>query len=438
MTSVLVISHDVVGSHMAGPGIRYWEMAGALSRRHETTLACPNQTDLEGAGFQLTSYRREDQDSLRGLAEKSQVLVVCGDTLERFPRLGESATPIVVDLYDPFILENLEMDRSLSAGEQSARQESGLRVLKGLIEAGDFFLCANQRQRDFWLGMLAAWGRLTPEAYQADPSLESLIAEVPFGFPSDPPHRTRPAMKGARPGIGPGDKVVLLGGGLWDWLDPITAVLAMKWVSSRRSDVRLFFMGTRHPNHESVPQMKVAIEAKRLSEELGLLDRQVFFNEWVPYHERADYLLEADLGISLHLDLVETRFSSRTRLLDCFWAGLPVVVTGGDPLADQVSARGLGLVVGYRDAEGAGSAILRLLEQPCLKEELSPVFQELASTLKWDSVCAPLLRFCDQPRLSSHRHTGKPAIGPTPGSGGALSRALSRMRGTGAGTRHSA
>ncbi|MDO8691835.1 MAG: glycosyltransferase family 4 protein [Dehalococcoidia bacterium] len=438
MSRVLVISHDVVGSRMAGPGIRYWEIAGALSRRHETTLACPNQTDLEGRGFQLTSYRREDPESLRELAEKAQIIVVCGDTLERFPWLRESDKPIVVDLYDPFILENLEMDRSLSAGEQSGRQESGLRVMKGLIEAGDFFLCANQRQRDFWLGMLAAWGRLTPEVYQADPSLEFLIAEVPFGLPSDPPHRTKQVLKGVWPGIGPEDKVVLWGGGLWDWLDPVTAVQAMKWVNSRRDDVRLFFMGTRHPNRESVPEMKVAIEARRLSEQLGLLDRQVFFNEWVPYHERADYLLEADLGISLHLDLVETRFSSRTRLLDCFWAGLPVVVTGGDPLAERVNAKGLGLVVGYRDIEGAGSAILRLLERPRLKEELSPGFQDVASSLRWDSVCEPLLRFCDQPRLFSQRRTMGCASGPPAGSGGALSRAISRVRGIGAGTRHGA
>ncbi|MDP2661770.1 MAG: glycosyltransferase family 4 protein [Dehalococcoidia bacterium] len=436
MTRVLVISHDVVGSRMAGPGIRYWEIAGALSRRHETTLACPNRTDLEGRGFQLTSYRRGDLESLRELAETARVLVISGDSLDRFPWLGESGKPIVVDLYDPFVLENLEMDRSLSAAEQSASQESGLRVLKGLIEAGDFFLCANLRQRDFWLGMLAAWGRLTPVVYQADPSLESLITEVPFGLPADPPLHTKQVLKGAWPGIGPEDKVVLWGGGLWDWLDPVTAVHAMKWVGSRRADVRLFFMGTRHPNHESVPEMKAAIEATRLSEELGLLGTQVFFNEWVPYHERADYLLEADLGISLNRDLVETRFSSRTRLLDCFWAGLPVVVTGGDPLAEQVSAKGLGLVVGYSDAEGAGSAILQLLERPRLREELSPRFQEVASSLRWDSVCAPLLRFCDQPRLFSHRRADWPAGGPPAGGRGALSRAISRIRGIGAGTRH--
>jgi hypothetical protein len=38
----LVVSHDVIGPSMAGPGIRYWEMAAALRRRGvEVTLAAP-------------------------------------------------------------------------------------------------------------------------------------------------------------------------------------------------------------------------------------------------------------------------------------------------------------------------------------------------------------------------------------------------------------
>ena len=41
MNHLLVISHDVVDTRMAGPGIRYWEMARALARRLDVTLAHP-------------------------------------------------------------------------------------------------------------------------------------------------------------------------------------------------------------------------------------------------------------------------------------------------------------------------------------------------------------------------------------------------------------
>ncbi|NJP07416.1 MAG: glycosyltransferase family 4 protein, partial [Chloroflexaceae bacterium] len=67
-----------------------------------------------------------------------------------------------------------------------------------------------------------------------------------------------------------------------------------------------------------------------LADELGLRDTTVFFNDhWVPYTERGRYLLEADIGISTHLEHIETRFAFRTRVLDYIWAGLPMVVSDG-------------------------------------------------------------------------------------------------------------
>ena len=445
MARVLIVSHDVVASRMAGPGIRYWELARALSRDHQVLLACPNQTDLEGQGLGLVPYQRKDPDSLKQAAGWAQVIMLCGDTLELFPWLRALGKPLVVDLYDPFILENLEMNRGFSRQEQETRQESGLRVLRGLLEAGDFFLCANGRQRDFWLGMLAAWGRLSPAVYSKDPSLQRLIALVPFGLASEPPRRLRPFLKGVWPGIGPQDVVLLWGGGLWDWLDPLTAVRAAAWLQSRRGDIRLFFMGTRHPDQQHVPEMKMAKEARRLSQELGLLDTHVFFNDWVPYHQRADCLLEADLGLSLHLDLVETRFSSRTRLLDYLWAGLPMVVTGGDPLADLVKGHGLGLLVAYRDVEGVGQAVLRLLESPRLKDELAPSFREVVSSLTWEESCQPLAPFCQDHYTTSGNRAlaaapwepaGGQASAPIYGTDpprvpGVVARALSRVPGIG-------
>ncbi len=88
--------------------------------------------------------------------------------------------------------------------------------------------------------------------------------------------------------------------------------------------------------------MVKAMLAQRRSEELGVLNRNVFFNDWVPYGERQNYLLEADVGVSLHLDHVETRFSFRTRVLDYIWVGLPMVLSAGDALSDLVARQELG------------------------------------------------------------------------------------------------
>ncbi len=39
--------------------------------------------------------------------------------------------------------------------------------------------------------------------------------------------RTRPAIKGVVPGIGPDDKVILWGGGIYNWFDPLTLLRAV-------------------------------------------------------------------------------------------------------------------------------------------------------------------------------------------------------------------
>src|SRR5262249_28644569 len=77
---------------------------------------------------------------------------------------------------------------------------------------------------------------------------------------------------------------------------------------------------------------------------------------WVPYEERVNWLLDADCAVSAHLDHVETRFAFRTRLLDCFWAGLPVVCTEGDDLAERVARDDLGGTVAAGDVDGMAAA----------------------------------------------------------------------------------
>jgi glycosyltransferase involved in cell wall biosynthesis len=88
----------------------------------------------------------------------------------------------------------------------------------------------------------------------------------------------------------------------------------------------------------------------------------VFFNhEVIPYAERGSWLLDADCLISTHRDHLEANFSYRTRLLDCFWAGVPAVCTGGDELSDMLAASGGGVRVPYGDPDAAADGIVQVL-----------------------------------------------------------------------------
>ena len=88
------------------------------------------------------------------------------------------------------------------------------------------------------------------------------------------------------------------------------------------------------------------------------------FNDgWVPYEERGAWLLQADCAVAAHRDHLETRFSHRTRLLDCLWAGLPIVCTRGDELAERIARDGLGEAVPPADPAALAAALARVLDR---------------------------------------------------------------------------
>jgi glycosyltransferase involved in cell wall biosynthesis len=140
------------------------------------------------------------------------------------------------------------------------------------------------------------------------------------------------------------------------------------------------------------------------AEELGLLGTRVHVNhDWVPYAERAGWLLEADLGVSAHHDHLEARFSFRTRVLDYLWAGRPVVGTAGDALADLVEREGLGRTVPPEDPDAFAAACRVLLEDRSAWETAAARIADLRPTLTWAKAVEPLAAFCERPRRRERR-----------------------------------
>jgi glycosyltransferase involved in cell wall biosynthesis len=225
-----------------------------------------------------------------------------------------------------------------------------------------------------------------------------LVAVVPFGVADDAPRHTRPVLRGVVPGIGPDDKVVLWGGGIYSWFDPLSLIRAIDKLRSRLPEVRLYFLGTQHPN-PYVPEMRMTVDAVALSERLGLTGSHVFFNDgWVDFDDRQNYLLEADIGVSTHLDHVETEFSFRTRILDYLWAGLPVVATAGDSFGQLIDTRGVGITVPAGDVDALEDALFRVLDDDVARAEFGRRADELAEEFRWSQALAPLIEFCRRPR----------------------------------------
>ncbi|MEA2686589.1 MAG: hypothetical protein QOE93_1784, partial [Actinomycetota bacterium] len=342
--------------------------------------------------------RSVDDRDLRDLEEWCDVLLFQGWLLTGRPFLLHSTKVVIADIYDPLHLEQLEQARDEGEKRRVELVSDAVGVLNEQLLRGDFFLCASEKQRDFWLGQLSALGRVNPLTYDEDGTMRSLITVVPFGISDAPPVHTRPALKGVLPGIGLDDKVILWGGGIYNWFDPLTLLGAVDRLRHRLPNVRLFFMGLKHPNPD-IPEMRMAVSARALSDALGLTGTHVFFNEgWVEYDDRQNYLLESDVGVSTHIDHLETAMSFRTRILDYFWASLPVVCTAGDSLADLVDAEGLGLTVPSGDVEALEAALFRILDDEGFRKGCVENVARVAPGLTWSEGLRPLVEFCRTPR----------------------------------------
>lgn len=397
---VLVVTGDPVGERMAGPAIRAWNIASVLSAECDVRLVSTN-TATSAAGptapFPVFKVPRREPKAMRVHEEWADMIVVQGHALQDFPALETTSKVLVVDIYDPMHLEQLEQGRDLTVREWNDHITGSTDALNHQMLLGDFFLCASDKQRDFWLGQLAALGRINAYTYSRDSELDSLIAVAPFGISREEPVSTGPAIRGVVPGISHSDKVIIWAGGIYNWFDPQTLIRAVAALAKRRPNVRLFFMGVRHPNPD-VPEMATVAESRHLAKQLGVLGTHVFFNDsWVPYEDRQNYLLEADVGVSTHFAHVETKFSFRTRILDYLWAKLPIVSTDGDSFGDLVADEGLGFAVAEKDESALADALEALLFDEDAYSSAKVNVERIRERFVWDRALAPLVEFSKNP-----------------------------------------
>ena len=401
MLRVCMWSSDPVGERMAGPGIRYHRLSVELSRSFAVTLVAP------GDGVSGSPYAFRTPESVHSAADIDADVVVAQSLPLAVARgLRRGGMRSVFDLYVPALVEAAAQ----LAQEQEPERRRGIRyaevvaMTRVALLLGDAFVCASERQRDHWLGALAALGRVTPDAYAADPGLRSLVAVVPFGLDAVAPAAGPRVAKGVLPGIEPSDRLLLWGGGIWNWFDPLTVIRAVGRLAERRDDVKLLFLGMAHPS-AAVDAMSMAGRAAALAVELGLEGRAVFFNRsWVPYAERVQWFAEADIGVSAHVDSVEARLAFRTRLLDHIATATPLVVTRGDVLGDLVESRGMGRAVAAGDIEGWVAALGELLDDDGAYAAARAAAGAAQDELGWSHAAEPLRELIERVAASRARN----------------------------------
>jgi len=188
---ILIISNTWVGEWMAGPGVRYFHLARVLSQEFPVILAAPGHQKkdrlLEAAFLEVAYYSIEQPEILAPYVQQARAILAPALMVPWLLQIDALLPPLIVDGYAPWAVEAL----FLPGIEEKELQKN---LTKAYL-AGDFFICASERQRDWWLGILSALGRVNSHNLREDPSLRRLVDVVPFGLPAERPQTSRAVIK---------------------------------------------------------------------------------------------------------------------------------------------------------------------------------------------------------------------------------------------------
>lgn len=381
MTRALLVCPEPLGhGQPAGVGIRFLEMAKVLlADGHEVTLLSRDAGAVDGCRVDAIT-----PESLQRYTTEADVAVVQGHAANDLFAHG-APIPTAVDLYDPFIIENLIYYPTRGA-EVFTHDHATL--MQSLLR-GDLFLCASEAQRLFYLGALLAVGRLNPAVFESDPHLDELIAVAPFGVP--------PGSAGVPPVVG--ELAGVLYGGIYDWYDPILAIDAVAIARASVPNMTLTF--TMHPNPSLTPQGKLA-------EAIGHAKRNgydfVHFEPWVAYEQRATFYNRFGAALLTFPQSIETDLSMRVRVYDYLWGGLPIV-TSSAPGTDELLTRyGVGAIVRSSSPNDFAEALVQALNSARMREAT----HRFVDDHQWSRVLQPLVEFVRAPRANEQTRVVKP------------------------------
>jgi glycosyltransferase involved in cell wall biosynthesis len=375
MTRALLVCPEPLGHRQpAGIGIRFLEMAKVLlADGHEVTLLSRDAGAVASCRVDAIT-----PETLQRYTSEADVAIIQGHAANDLFAHG-NPIPTVVDLYDPFIVENLHYYETRGA-EVFTHDHATL--MQSLLR-GDLFLCASAAQRLFYLGALLAVGRVNPIAFENDPHLDALIRIAPFGVPGSA-------------GVSPagGSLTEVLFGGIYDWYDPLLAIDAVAIARATLPDLALTF--TTHPNPSLTPQGKLA-------EAIAYANQKkydfVHFEPWVAYEERAAFYSRFAAALLTFPQSIETDLSMRTRVYDYLWGGLPIVTSSAPGTDELLTKYRAGVVVRSTSANDFADALVHALRDAHMRDGA----QQFVKDHQWQRTLQPLVDFVRAPRIDPRK-----------------------------------
>jgi glycosyltransferase involved in cell wall biosynthesis len=155
-----------------------------------------------------------------------------------------------------------------------------------------------------------------------------------------------------------------------------------------------------------VPASRSARLVAHRARELGIADR-IEIVEWVPRSERQMRLAAADAAVTLDPGGIEARYAFRTRLVDALAAGLPVIATAGELVADTAERRGAGFTVPPGDAGALAILLGVLAAEPARLAIARTNAPGVAADWAYETTTASLAAWCRAPKAA---RAGAPSL----------------------------
>lgn len=380
---------DLVGRSLLGPGVRIHAIARQLADAgHDVQVALYEGSEPVGMPGTLHVLRNELLDRIR----PDDALLISGYLSgHMLGRLVASDIPFHTDFYCLTAPEILRHPTRSAIREFRQRRSRILRY-QVTIRRSERVYVSNALQTAFLGGSF--FRDLEGSTNRFVDTLPERVVEFPMGIPDTPlPAATSfpyPDALRSRP-------IFLWGGGIWSWFDVPTLLRAMRILMDRGSDAALFFLGGRTLSGREEHERPIR-QALAMSEELGLLDRNVFFNERrAEPSELPDYLHHCTAGVMANPASFESLASWRTRYLDLLWAGKPLAASGTDPLGVRMKEAGAALLAPAGEASALADAMGSLATDAVLAKRMGEASLQLGRSMTWSQVARPLLDAVSDP-----------------------------------------
>jgi glycosyltransferase involved in cell wall biosynthesis len=369
-----------------GTGMRVWGLAKGLQKNGvDVTVAVkvdfPQNIDSH-EGIKLVNWQPDQQFADLINSFDSVITSYCNGSDSVF--IADSINDevqLILDAYVPIYVE-VSAREAKDIDTDYIHYMADVARYNHVLKRGDYFLCASETQKIYYTGVLSALGIINPHTYRQD-----RLIVAPFGIHNLPAKPTRNPYQ--KLGIKDDDFLVLWFGGLYPWFKIDEFLGAIEELSSN-SKIKFAIVGGKNPFNPNPDLSRQYEHAVKFGEDKKLINKNLFFIDWVDFDDRINWYARANVVISINNPGEENTFAWRTRVMDYIWGELPILTNGGDPLSEQLLVLDAAIKLDQLSKNSIEAAIKDLVDNSDKLRAIKKSVIAAKPRYHWDSIVKPI------------------------------------------------